>query len=105
MAHATFIFPAPANAPAASSTGTAGIGSPTCSAKTTAKRTRPPCRIRNCVTSSMSAPQRRSSSVHIEPVIHHAVARDDSGDVVLHVFLQFRGEVARAQVAFPVVPD
>src|SRR5712692_1009141 len=43
--------------------------------------------------------------VHIEPVVHHAIARDVLLDVVLHVFLQLWGQVAQAQVAFPVVPD
>src|SRR2546428_710292 len=43
--------------------------------------------------------------VHIEPVVHHAIARDVLLNVVLHVFLQLGGQVAQAQVAFPVVPD
>src|SRR3989441_5421303 len=43
--------------------------------------------------------------IHIEPAVHHAIARDVLLDVVLHVFLQFRGLVTQAQVAFPVVPD
>src|SRR5438132_441361 len=43
--------------------------------------------------------------VYIEPAVHHAIARHVLLDVVLHVFLQFRGQVTQAQVAFPVVPD
>src|SRR5437899_6065090 len=43
--------------------------------------------------------------IHIEPAVHHAIARHVLLDVVLHVFLQFRGQVTQAQVAFPVVPD
>src|SRR3989449_10421750 len=43
--------------------------------------------------------------VHIEPVIHHAIARDVLLDVVLHVFLQLWGQIAQAQVTFFIVPD
>ena len=38
-------------------------------------------------------------------MIYHAIARDVLLDVVLHVLLQFGGQVAQAQVTFPVVPD
>ena len=36
--------------------------------------------------------------VHIKPVVHHAIAREGGGDVVLHHFLQFRGQIAQALV-------
>ena len=42
--------------------------------------------------------------VHVEPVIHDAVTRDVSLDVILHVFLEFVRQIAQAQVAFLVVP-
>ena len=40
-------WPVPANAPAAKTTGSEGIGRPSCSAKTQASRTTYPCLMRN----------------------------------------------------------
>ena len=42
--------------------------------------------------------------VHVEPVIHDAVTRDISMDVILHVFLKLVRQITQTQVAFLVVP-
>jgi hypothetical protein len=42
--------------------------------------------------------------VHVEPVMHHPVARDELRDVILHVFLEFQRQIAQVQVPFAIVP-
>ena len=42
--------------------------------------------------------------VHVKPVIHDAVTRDVSLNVILHVFLELGRQIAQTQVTFLVVP-
>ncbi len=42
--------------------------------------------------------------VHVEPVMHHSVTRNEFLNIILHVLLEFQGQVAQMQVAFLVVP-
>ena len=42
--------------------------------------------------------------VHVEPVMHHPVTRNELLNIILHVLLELQGQVAQMQVAFFVVP-
>jgi len=42
--------------------------------------------------------------VHVEPVIDDAVTWDVSLDIIFHVFLELRRQIAQPQVAFLIVP-
>src|SRR5947207_3620561 len=42
--------------------------------------------------------------VNVEPVMHYPVTRNELLNVILHVLLEFQGQVAQMQVAFLVVP-
>src|SRR5437870_13880870 len=42
--------------------------------------------------------------VHVEPVVHHPVTRKELLDVILHVFLEFQGQIAQVQVGLFVIP-
>src|SRR5574341_813976 len=62
-------------------------------------------RLSSCKVGSISLKTLLFPVIHVEPAVHDTVARDAGRDVVLHVFLQFRRQIAQAQVAFLIVPD
>src|SRR6266496_1221807 len=43
--------------------------------------------------------------VHVEPVVHHPVTRNELLDVIFHVLLKFQRQIAQVQVAFFIVPS
>src|SRR5438034_8017458 len=42
--------------------------------------------------------------VHVEPVVHHPVTRNEFLDVIFHVLLKFQRQIAQVQVSFFIVP-
>src|SRR5512147_1006267 len=62
-------------------------------------------RLSSCKVGSIPLKTLLFQVIHVEPTVHDTVARDAGRDVVLHVFLQFRRQIAQAKVAFLIVPD